>query len=71
MFNVCDTCAVGVVNGDDSVWDDFSEDDLASVEASIEAMDWVAPISVDDIGCFSCFVCDQVSYGKAHTFDHA
>lgn len=66
-FALCDECACEVINGDDSARDfyDLSEDARALRDASIEAMGYVCEVRREDIGCFACFVCDDISYGNA------
>lgn len=70
-FTLCHGCACEVVNGDASARDffDVDDDDNASRDASIEAMGLAVLIESRDIGCFTCFVCSDVDYGKAEIFE--
>lgn len=67
-FTTCTTCAVVIVNGDDSVWEDMTPDERASADAAIEAIGMYDDHVVDHVGYFDCFVCDQIDIGACHTF---
>lgn len=68
-FTACDTCAVVVVNGDDSVWSDWADEDKASAESAIEYIGMYDAYEVEDSGgYFDCFVCDEVCLGDEYTF---
>lgn len=68
-FTTCTTCAVVIVNGDDSVWEDMTPDERASADAALEAMGWVSAQQIDFGGYFTCFVCDEVSLGERSVFE--
>ena len=70
-FETCDHCAAALVNGDLSGLEFFYEDeDMARIEASIEAMGLVTLTETLDLGSyFECFVCDEVCLGKMSTFE--
>lgn len=71
-FTTCTTCAVVIVNGDDSVWDDFTPDERASADAAVDMIGMYEDHKVVDRGgYYGCFVCDQVSLGTAHEFINA
>lgn len=65
---LCDNCAVGIENADDSVWEDLTPDERAAVDATIEAMG-LGTISLGiDQGYYRCYVCSQVAIGETHLF---
>lgn len=67
-FTTCTTCAVVVVNGDDSVWEDMTPDERAAADASLESIGMYEDHTIESVGYFDCFVCDQVSIGECHEF---
>lgn len=71
-FTLCHGCACEVVNGDDSGRDfhDLDDNERASRDASIEAMGHAVLVETKDIGCFTCFVCDDIDYGNAEIFEN-
>lgn len=70
-FRLCHECACEVANGDTSGRDFYglTNEDEAARDASIEAMGLVAHVDSRDIGCFTCFVCDEISYGDVEMFE--
>lgn len=59
---VCEYCAVGLVNADESAWEGKSDEDKAAIDASIESLGWgVIEERADGGGYFSCYVCNDVS----------
>lgn len=68
MFTTCTTCAVVVVNGDDSVWDHMTHDQRTSAVAALEAIGMYEEHTVGHAGYFECFVCDEIHVGTRHTF---
>ena len=68
-FNTCHSCAVVIVNGDDSAWEDWSEEDKSSALSAIEYIGMYDSYDVEDSGrYFDCFVCDEVCLGDEYTF---
>lgn len=71
-FNTCHNCAVVIVNGDDSVWSDWSDEDKASASAAIEVIGMYDSYEAEDSGgYFDCFVCSEVCLGDEYTFTTA
>ena len=68
-FTTCHECAVGIVNGDDSAWEDWADDEKASADAAIEYIGNYDSFSIEDSGrYFDCFVCDDACLGDEYTF---
>lgn len=67
MAAICTNCATGMTNADDSVWDDYTDEERASIDASIEALGLVTLTPVDYAGYFDCFVCDMTDIGTGYT----
>lgn len=71
-FTTCTTCAVVIVNGDDSVWDDMTDDQRASADAAIDIIGMYEDHEVvDHVGYFDCWVCDMVDIGTCHEFSRS
>lgn len=70
-FSTCTDCAIVIVNGDDSVWDDMPADQRAMAEIALDAIGMYDDHEVDHVGYFDCFVCDAISIGDCHTFTAA
>ena len=70
-FYTCHACAVALVNGDLSALEDSNGvEDMARIEASIDAMGLVALSKTVDHGWyFDCFVCDEVCSGAMSIFE--
>ncbi|WP_040829050.1 hypothetical protein [Nocardia jiangxiensis] len=76
-FHLCSDCAKERTEGVDSPArspENFSTENewlenVASRDASIEVMGDAAHAGTRDIGCFTCFVCDDIDYGQAHIFE--
>jgi len=70
-YQTCDYCAVALVNGDLSGLDYFyGVEDMARIEASIEAMGLVTLVDTKDTGrYFDCFVCGETCLGDMSTFE--
>lgn len=69
-YNTCNACAVALVNGDLSALE-YSNgiEDMARIEASIEAIGLVTLVKTEDPGSyFECFICDDVCLGNMSTF---
>ena len=66
MTSICTTCATGMTNADDSVWDDLTDEDRAAVDASIEALGMVTLEPHDHGGYYDCFVCSQTDIGTGY-----
>ena len=69
-YNTCNACAVALVNGDMSALE-YSNgiEDMARIEASIEAMGLVTLVDTKDTGgYFECFVCGEICLGKMAIF---
>lgn len=68
-FTTCTTCAIVIVNGDDSVWDDMTPDQRIMAEISAEAIGvYDSHEVVDHVGYFDCWVCGMVDIGTCHEF---
>ena len=67
-FTTCTTCALVVVNGDDSVWEDMTSDERSSADAALEVIGMYDDHTIDNTGYFDCFVCDEVAIGDCHAF---
>lgn len=68
-FTTCHECAVVIVNGDDSAWVHWSDEEKASADSAIEYIGNYDSFEVEDSGrYFECFVCDQVCLGDEYTF---
>lgn len=68
-FTTCTDCAVVIVNGDDSAWEDMTPGYRASADAALEAIGiYDSHEVVDHVGYFNCFVCDMVDIGTCHEF---
>lgn len=70
-FVLCHGCACEVTSGDESARDfyNLSDEDRYARDANIEAMGVVAQVATEDLGCFTCFVCDEHAYGEGHIFE--
>lgn len=69
-YHTCSDCASGLVNDD---WTHVDEDpdshEYASLCAFVEAMGPVTHVGRKDVGCFTCYVCDEIHYEDAHVFE--
>lgn len=67
MTPICTPCATALTNADDSVWEDYTLEERASIDASVEALGVVTLTPHDFGGYYDCFVCDQTDIGTGYT----
>lgn len=66
MIAICTPCATALTNADDSVWDDHTPDERASIDASVEALGMVTLEPHDFPGYYVCFICSQTDLGTGY-----
>lgn len=71
-FTTCHSCAVVIVNGDDSAWEFWLEENQTSAKAAVELIGMYDSYEVEDSGqYFDCFVCDDLCIGEEFIFTTA
>lgn len=73
-YHVCGGCAYGLTYDDwthldNDMGEEGHEEHCASIDATVEAIGRVHQTGTENVGCFTCFICDEVSYGDAHVFE--
>ena len=66
-MNICTTCATGITNGDESVWEDATDAERAAIDSALEELGLVTLVPHEFPGYFDCFVCDQTDLHDGYT----
>src|SRR5699024_8795512 len=67
MTTICTPCATALTNADDSVWEDHTPEERASIDASVDALGEVTLVPHNFSEYFGCCECNQTDHHDGYT----